>query len=86
MSTLVLTFDLVGDVLLGCDDLVHVCSNGGLQRGAGCLTLLQHCLILGLALLLHQAVYCITNLYTWQKHKKGTALCSFQLLLLGIFV
>lgn len=64
MSTLSLTSDLVGDVLLGGDDLVHVCPYGGLQRGAGRLTLLQHCLILGLTLSLHQAVYCITDLHT----------------------
>lgn len=31
-KALSLTSDLVGDMLLGGDDLVHVCSYGGLQR------------------------------------------------------
>lgn len=86
MSALSLTSDLVGDVLLGGDDLVHVCPYGGLQRGAGHLTLLQHCLILGLTLSLHQAVYRITDLHTQTQRKhtyEGRDSCSFQLLCLS---
>lgn len=78
MATLSLTPYLVGDVLLGCDDLVHVCSYGGLQRGAGRLTLLQDCLILGLALPLHQAVYSITDLITQQTHILRQSLLFFS--------
>lgn len=69
--TLIATSDLVGDMLLGGDDLVHVCSYGGLQGGAGRLTLLQQRLILGLALPLHQAVYHIADLYTGNTHMKA---------------
>lgn len=51
-------------MLFGSNDLVHVCSYGGLQGGASRLTLLQQRLILGLALPLHQAVDHVTDLHT----------------------
>lgn len=69
------TSDFVGDVLLGGDDLVHVCPYGGLQGGAGGLTLLQHSLMLGLALGLYQAVYCITDLHTGEMQQKESSSC-----------
>ncbi len=83
-AALLLTSDLVGDVLLGGDDLVHVCSYGRFQRRARRLTLLHHRLILGLALALHQAVHCVADLHTqethiWRLNRQWLTLAQFTL-------
>lgn len=56
------TFDLVGDVLLGCDDLIHICSYESLQRGAPCFTFVHRSFILALTLALHHTVHSICDL------------------------
>lgn len=58
------TSDFAGHVLLRGDNLVHVGSDGSLQRRTSCLTLLHYGLILGLGLTLNQTVHGIGDLIT----------------------
>lgn len=61
---MLLTFDLVGDVLLGCDDLIHICSYESFQRGARSFTFVHHSFILALTLALHHPIHRICDLHT----------------------
>lgn len=55
-------------MLLGSDDLVHICAYGSLQRGTSCLTALHYSLVLGLCLTLNQTVHGIRDLITHKDH------------------
>lgn len=64
-SSLLPTFNFAGQVLLGLDDLVHICADGALHAGTLKLTCCHSCVVTGFRLVVNHPVHSIRDLWGW---------------------